>query len=175
MQPEPFLAAVGRVAAAWAHVDETIEILLLQLMECADYKARVVTNSVSGWRKGTAIKKLLRDKFGPNFVGNNSEYAKLWQRVDRLRRERDSVVHAAWREIVVGSDRIEFSYASADTHPTAATLKSRTAEQIAAIATEIEDLQTELENFRLQSGLPPSIDRYALPLDSDLLDPDRSR
>jgi len=107
-----------------------------------------------------AIRSLLRHEFGDDFVAKNSEFTKLWAKINHLRDERNRIVHAAWLESRSGV----VAYVSADTSKMSATEKSAGAAEIRAIVDQIAQIHEDLLNFvTRQCGFLPLPDKYELP------------
>lgn len=165
-------AAVGDVATNWEYLRETIEVVLLNLAGCPDYRSRVLTERMSFHQMSRSIRNLLRHQFDDDFVAKNSEFAKLWARINYLRDERNRIVHAAWLESRGGT----VAYVSAETSKMSAMEKSADAAEIRAIADQFAQAHEDLLNFVTnQCGFLPLPDKYELPRHENGHPLDRSR
>jgi len=153
-------AGVGAIAANWEFVLETIELALLHLAACPDYRGRALTNRMSFHSMMRAFRSLLRDKFDDDFVGEGSEYKKLLVELTRLNRERNRFVHASWLESTEGT----IAYVSADPNQMTATEKSADVAELKAIAEQISHVRDSLVGFLVnQCEFSPSPDIFEWP------------
>ena len=165
-------AAVGDVTANWEYLLETLEVTLLQLAGCPDNRGRVLTNWMSYFHMSRAVRILLKNKFGNDFVAKRSDYSALWARLDILRSDRNRIVHASW---LASQDGIE-AIVSADISNMTAVRKPLGTQEIQSIADQIAQTHEDLLSFLSdRCGFVPSPDRYELPPREDDHHPDQSR
>lgn len=165
-------AAVGRVTANWEYLLETLEVTLLQLAGCQDCRGRVLTTRMNFLHMSRAIKSLLKYKFGNDFVTKRSDYSMLWAQLDKLRGDRNRIVHASWLD---SEDGIE-ALVSADINNMTAVRKSLGTQEIQAIADQIAQAHKDLRNFLTdRCEFVPLPGKYELPPHEDDRPPGQSR
>ena len=153
-------AAVGNVTANWEYLLETLEITLLQLAGCPDKRGRLLTNWMSYSRISGAIKSLLKNKFGNEFVTKQSDYSVLWAKLESLRSDRNRIVHASWLDAQDGIEAI----ASADMGNMTSVRKPLGTQEIQIIADQIAQAHEDLLSFLSdRCEFVPSPGKYELP------------
>jgi len=165
-------AAVGDVATNWEFLLETIEVTLLHLARCPDYRGRVLTDRMSFPIMMRALHSLFRYQFGGEFVAKGSQYSKLSKEIYRLRDERNRIVHATWLDSKGGIT----AKVSASPHKMTAVEKTVEVADIRAIAEQIAQTHEELSDFVTnQCESAPSPEKYELPRRENNLPPDQNR
>ncbi len=136
-------AAIGDLAGTWEYLEDSLEVAVLHLSGCADYRGRVLTKRL-GFRKTlNAIRKLVKHKYGPNAIAKGSTFRELSNEINKLYDHRNRIIHASWQEWKVGSDGSTAIYKSEESlqRPVEETVTTdEIKDYIARIAQAHEDL-----------------------------------
>jgi len=158
------LSAIGEVAATWEYLENTIELALLYLIDCPDYRGRLITSKLSFGRKGQAIRSILGHVYGDELVGKGSRYSELWSRIEGLRGERNRIIHAEWKDWKIGEGGLEAVYSSADDSTLTSKPKSYTASDIQQVSTKLFEAHIDFLNFfNSECNIMFQFDKYDYP------------
>ena len=161
------LNAAGRIATTWEYLEATVEEAVLELAGCPDYRGRAVTTYLSFPNMWRAMRVLLVEEFGPEFVGKKSRFSEIHIAVFGVRADRNKIIHAEWRTAPVDGDG-EIATFDMNTRSSLTATEARyTTQKLHQMADLAMTVHLDLLNFlTTECGIVPLKSKYDLPLET---------
>lgn len=139
-------AAIGNLASTWEYLEDTLEVAVLHLSGCADYRGRILTSRLGTRKTLDAMRKLTKHTYGPDAIAKGSLFRNLSDEINNLYNHRNRIVHASWQAWKVGPDGSVAVYTSAEplTPPVEKTV---TTDEIKAYTGRVTQVHEDLLNF----------------------------
>ena len=138
-------AAVGDLASTWEYLEDTLEVAILHLSGCADYRGRVLTERLGLRKTLDTIRKLIKHIYGPKVIEKGSEFRKLSSEINDLFDHRNRIIHASWK--IDQDDSAAVYTSAAPLHPPVE--KTVTTDEIKGYISRIAQAHEDLLNFLL--------------------------
>ena len=94
--PDAQFDRIGRVAAAWSHLEATLDDLIWHLLDLCDEDGRIITDGLDAIRKIEMARKLAERYFSDDQLETLKAVLKT---VDDLRLDRNFIIHGIWGSI----------------------------------------------------------------------------
>ena len=142
-------AAIGDLAGTWEYLEDSLEVAVLRLSGCADYRGRVLTERLGARKTLDAIRRLVKHKYGANVVAKGSAFRKLSNEINALYNHRNRIIHASWKAWKVGPDGSTATYIKAESLQ-APVEETVTTDEIKDYIARIAQAHEDLLNFLFQ-------------------------
>lgn len=142
-------AAIGDLAGTWEYLEDLLEVAVLRLSGCADYRGRVLTERLGARKTLGAIRRLVEHKYGPDVVAKGSVFRKLSDEINALYNHRNRIIHASWQAWKVSSNGSTATYIKAASLQ-APVVETVTTDEIKDYIARIAQAHEDLLNFLIQ-------------------------
>ena len=156
-----FMLAAGIIATNWSQIEDLIEAAIWALVKLKPRYGRALTAHIGFVSQCSTLKLLLADKFPQKF--NKDDWAKLLTRIDRLRAERNTIVHGRWESLLKLTELdgdaglLTFEYKAKNSLNPKIVVCS--AKYMKKVGSDIETLNTDIQIYLKRFGLSPSLHR----------------
>jgi len=158
------MRATGLLAVNWELLESTVEIALIELVGCTDYRGRALTTYLTFPNMWRALKILVKDRFGLSST-KTQDFRNLENDIFEIRAYRNGVIHADWKDYTEGSESTIIAHdMNARSSLTAKELRF-TSSDIDDMNNKLVDVHVNLLNFLTnECDIVPFEGKYALPL-----------